>query len=199
MTTPTSTQTAVAQPIRAIRLLPRHVRPGTPQAAAVASLLDLGAREARREAEGKLVERLVAAAQRTVAELPTQVAARLDEVAALAVELGLGIAREVVGAALDKGLVDPTPTVVRCLRDCVHGAQPRDLVVRLHPEDLALVQQRLQGMAEVADEVAAARFVADPSIPRGGVRAETDTGRLRYDPREALERVAAEVRREVGS
>lgn len=194
-----STQMAVVAPIKAIRLLPRHPRAGTPQAAAVTALLDLGVREARREAEGRMVEKLVAAAQRAVADLPHQVNARLDEVAALAVELGLGVAREIVGTALDKGLVDPTPTVVRCLRDCVHGSSPRDLVVRLHPDDLALVQERLQTEAAVADEVAAARFVADASVPRGGVRAETETGRLRYDPRDALERVAAEVRREVGS
>jgi hypothetical protein len=31
------------------------------------------------------------------------------------------------------------------------------------------------------------------------VRAETGAGRLRYDPREALERVAAEVRREASA
>jgi len=88
---------------------------------------------------------------------------------------------------------------VRCLRDCVHGATATDLVVRLHPDDLLLVQERLQDATEVQEEVAAARFVADASIPRGGVRAETDSGRLRYDPRDALERVAAEVRREAAS
>lgn len=194
-----TTRPPVAAPIVAIRLLPRHARAGSPQAAAVASLVDLGEREARRVAETRLVERLVQNAQRAVDELPQQVAARLEEVAALAVELGLGIAREIVGAALDKGCVDPTPTVVRCLRDCVHGASPTDLVVRLHPDDLQPVQQRLPGFPEVQEEVAAARFVADPSVPRGGVRAETGAGRLRYDPREILERVADEVRREASS
>ncbi len=191
-----TTRLPVATPIVGVRLLPRHPSAGSPQAGAVATLLDLGQREARRIAEGKLVERLVANAQRLVDELPAQVGTRLDEIAALAVELGLGIAREIVGAALDKGFVDPTPAVVRCLRDCVHGASSTDLVVRLHPDDLLLVQERLQVVREVQDEVAAARFVADPSIPRGGVRAETGAGRLRYDPREALERVADEVRRE---
>jgi flagellar biosynthesis/type III secretory pathway protein FliH len=195
----TTTHSPAATALIGIRLLPRHGRAGTPQAAAATSLLDLGEREARRVAESKLVESLVAHAKRSVSELTTQVGGRLDEVAALAVELGLGIAREIVGAAIDKGFVDPTPTVVRCLRDCVHGATPTDLIVRLHPEDLRLVQERLQAEHEVQDEVAAARFVADPSVPRGGVRAETESGRLRYDPRDALERVAAEVRREAAS
>jgi flagellar biosynthesis/type III secretory pathway protein FliH len=196
---PATTHTPLAPPIVAIRLLSRHPAAGTPQAARVQTLLDLGVREQQRVAEGHLVERLLQAAQRALADLPAQVGSRLDEIAALAVELGLGVAREIVGQALDQGLVDPTPTVARCLRDCVHGASPADLVVRLHPDDLALVQQRLRGMQELQTEVAAARLVADPTIPRGGVRAETDAGRLRYDPREALERVAAEVRREAAS
>ena len=40
-------------------------------------------------------------------------AGRLDEVATIAVELGLAIAREIVGAAIDKSEVDPTPTTTR--------------------------------------------------------------------------------------
>lgn len=182
--------------LTAIRLLPRHARPGTPQAQAVATLLDLDVRERARQDESRRVAALAQTAQQAIGALSQQVGQRLDEVAALAVELGLAVAREIVGAALDRGLVDPTPTVARCLRDCVHGASPNDLVVRLHPEDLGLVQQRLAAFAELGEEVAAARFVADPTIPRGGVRAETEIGRLRYDPREALERMAAEVRRE---
>ncbi|MBL9077464.1 MAG: hypothetical protein JNL08_08175 [Planctomycetes bacterium] len=182
-----------------IRLLPRHARPGTPQAATAARLLDLGEREALRVDEGRRVVELAAAARRAIAELPTLVGQRLDEVAALAVELGLQVAREIVGAALDAGRHDPTPTVARCLRDCVRGSSATDLVVRLHPDDAAAVQQRLAAQPELHDEVAAARFVADPKVPRGGVRAETSTGRLRYDPREALERIVAEVRREAAS
>jgi len=37
-------------------------------------------------------------------------------------------------------------------------------------------------------------LLPDPSLPRGGVRAETGAGRLRYEPLAALERVAAAVR-----
>jgi hypothetical protein len=54
-------------------------------------------------------------------------------------------------------------------------------------------------MPELADEVAASRFVADATVARGGVRAETGSGRLLYDPREVLERICAEVRREASS
>lgn len=186
-------------PLLGIRLHTRRLAGGAPQAGRVAALLDLKVREEQRQAATKALVELARTGKRTVEAIPQQVATRLDEVAAIAVELGLAIAREIVGASLDQGRVDPTPTVVRCLRDCVHGSSKSDLVVRLNPHDLAAVQQQLQGMPELADEIASSRFVADATVARGGVRAETGSGRLLYDPREVLERVCAEVRREASS
>ncbi len=196
----TSTSTVpLHAPLIGLRL---HARGGvgpTPGAARAQQLLDLKDREGRREAAVAAVRQLAVAARATVEAVPAQVGERLDQVAAIAVELGLALAREIVGDALAKGLVDPTPTVVRCLRDAVHGSSRTDLVVRLHPQDLAAVQTALQGHPEVQEEVAAARFVADPTIVRGGVRAETGAGRLLYDPREVLQRICDEVRREAAS
>ncbi len=185
-------------PLIGVRL--HAVRTGAVAAQSPArQLLDLKDLQAQRAAAVQALLELARSARRTVEALPQQVTARLDEVAGLAVELGLALAREIVGDALQKGLVDPTATVVRCLRDCVHGSQTTDLVVRLHPLDLQTVQTALQGMSEVQEEVAAARFVADAAIPRGGVRAETGAGRLQYDPREVLERICDEVRREAST
>jgi flagellar biosynthesis/type III secretory pathway protein FliH len=187
---------AVDAPLAGLRLHARRPLAGTPQAAKVEWLLALGAREQQRQADSTAVRTLARAVQQALAGLAPAVGKRLDEVAGLAVELGLAVAREIVGQALERGFVDPTATVARCLRDCVHGGSAADLVVRLHPDDLALVQQNLAAQPELQEEVAKARFVADRSVARGAVRAETEAGRLRYDPREALERVAAEVRRE---
>jgi flagellar biosynthesis/type III secretory pathway protein FliH len=192
---PVSSVTA-GEPIRALRLHARRDGGGVPCAPRVQQLLDLKQRETQRAAAVQAVLDLVRDARAAVATIPEQVTRHADEVARLAVELGLSIARELVGDALQRGLVDPTPTVLRCLRDCVHGSDRGDLVVRLHPHDLAVVQTALQSAAGLQDEVAAARFVADPTVPRGGVRAETGAGRLRYDPRDVLERMCDEVRRE---
>jgi len=193
----TTSSVPLAAPLVGIRLHTRHAAaPATPR---LQQLLDLKDREARREAAVAAVRDLARGAQKAVEQIPSQVNQRLDEVAAIAVELGLALANELVGDALAKGLVDPTPTVVRCLRDCVHGSDRGDLVVRLHPQDLPLVQTSLQQHPEVCDEAAAARFVADATLPRGGVRAETQAGRLHYDPREVLARICDEVRREAAS
>lgn len=182
-----------------VRLHPRRASGGAPLPAPAQQLLDLEAREIERRQALQALRDLAQAAKRVVEEQPGQIAARLDEVAALAVELGLAVARELVGAALQRGLVDPTPVVVRCLRDAVRGSGGGDLVVRLHPEDLAAVQAALQALPAVQEDLATARLLADAGVPRGGVRAETGAGRLCYDPREVLERISAEVRREASA
>jgi len=159
-------------------------------------LLDLEARNLKREADEQVIRDLLAESQSQVDKVPEVINNRLDEIAGISVELGLAIAREIVGAAIDDGKMDPTPIVARCLRDCVHGSDRGDLVIRLNPEDLAGVKTRLAEMTELDEEIAAARFEADATVPSGGVRAETGAGRLRYNPREVLERICDEVRRE---
>lgn len=195
----TAQRVPTSTPIIGLRLHARQQVTGTPRAAKVAWLLSLDAREKQRAADAAALQAISRSVQQAIAGMPTAVGGRLDEIAGIAVELGLAIAREIVGSAIDRGFVDPTPTVARCLRDCVHGSSRADLVVRLHPADLELVREQLAKMPELADEVAASRLCADATVARGAVRAETETGRLRYDPREALERVSAEVRREVTS
>ena len=116
--------------IAGLRLHSRATAAGSPHAGKVAWLLSLQAREEQRQAEAASLVALSAAARQAIAALPKTVGERLDEVAATAVELGLAVAREIVGTALDRGFHDPTPTVARCLRDCVHGSSKADLVVR---------------------------------------------------------------------
>ena len=170
-----------------------------PESAKARQLLDLEAQSLRRDADAQVMRDLLADARNQVVALPGVVNSRLEEIASITVELGLAIAREIVGEALDQGKVDPTPTVARCLADCVHGSDRSDLVIKLHPEDMANVQTRIAQMTNLGEELAAARFVADATVPTGGVRAETGAGRLHYDPREILERICNEVRREASA
>ncbi len=185
---------ALEQPIRGVRVLSRSANADAATRGKVKWLVSLGEQKARREAELKALQAVAQAVQRAMHQSQASVTQRTDELAALVVELGLSVAREIVGAALDRGDVDPMPTVVHCLRDCVHGSDDEDLVVKLHPDDLALVSERLRTMPDLADAVAKAKFVADATLGRGEVRASTDAGKLRYDPRETFERVAAAVR-----
>ena len=182
-----------------LRLHTRRGPGGVPESPRARVLLDLEAKNLKREADMEVVRGVLADARGQLAGIPGIVNGRLDEVAGVAVELGLAIAREIVGSALEQHIVDPTPTVARCLRDCVHGSNQADLVIKLNPDDLANVKTRIAEIPELAREAADAQFVADPSIPSGGVRAETGAGRLHYDPREVLERICEEVRREASA
>lgn len=179
-----------------LRLHSRRGPGGIPESGRARMLLDLESRNLKREADQQVLRDLVNEAANQVAQVPGVVQSRLDEVAGIAVELGLAIAREIVGKAIDDGNMDPTDVVTRCLRDCVHGSSSGDLVIRLNPDDLAGVKTNLSRMPDLDEEVASARFVADATIPSGGVRAETGAGRLLYNPREVLDRICEEVRRE---
>ena len=179
-----------------LRLHTRRGPGGVPESGRARQLLDLESRSLKREADEQVMRDLLAESRKQVEAVPGVVGSRLDEIAGISVELGLAIARELVGAAIDDGKVDPTPIVARCLKDCVHGSDRGDLVIKLNPEDLADVKTRLAEMTELDEEVASARFDADATVPSGGVRAETGAGRLRYNPREVLERICDEVRRE---
>jgi len=189
----------VHQRLVGLRLHTRRGPGGVPEAPRARVLLDLEAKNLKREADMQVVRDVLRDSRAQLASLPGVVNGRLDEVAGIAVELGLAIAREIVGSALDQHYVDPTRTVARCLRDCVHGSSDADLVIKLNPDDLANVKTRIAEIPELAREAADAQFVADPGIPSGGVRAETGAGRLHYDPREVLERICDEVRREASA
>jgi flagellar biosynthesis/type III secretory pathway protein FliH len=136
---------------------------------------------------------------RAAAALPDLVARRLQEVAELATEIGLAVAGEVVGEALGRGLVDPTPTVRRCLEQAVSGLTGSGLEVRLHPEDLSAVMAELDRDQALRSGVERTHFVPDPSLARAAVRIETDAGRLLYDHREVLRRIGDDVRKELGA
>ena len=189
----------VATRLVGLRLHRRRASGGEALPPRAQALLDLEARNRQIEADEQALRELVQTIKAQVDGVPEAVRMRLDEIAGIAVELGLAVAREIVGAALDKGQVDPTATVKRCLADCVHGSDRADLVVRLHPEDVAAVQTRLAAMPEIADELDRATITADASVNRGGVRAETGAGRLHYDPNEVLARICDEVRREASA
>ena len=134
-----------------------------------------------------------------LAQVPALVQAQLAEVTALAAEIGLQVAREVVGAALAQGQGDPAGAVARCLQSVVHGADQAELRVLLAPEDLTLVLGELDSHPDLRETAARVTFVPDARQPRGAVRVETGAGRLVYDPREVLERIAQDVRKELGA
>lgn len=160
-------------------------------------LLNLRAHQEREEQQHAALTQALRAIRESLASLPGQVQARLEEVKAIAVELGLAIAREVVGDSLERGHVDPGPIVARCLRQIVAGSESTRLFVVMNPMDLSLVLNSIELDPELRVLANACSFDSDAALHRGAVRVTTDAGRLLYDPREALERICAEIRKEI--
>lgn len=119
--------------------------------------------------------------------MTTLVETRLAQVAAMATEIGLAVAREIVADALERRLIDPTPVVHKCLQAAVTSSEGAGLVVHVAPDDHARLTIHVEGV----------RVVPDPRLGPSQVRVETNTGHVAYDPLEVLQRVSDELRREL--
>ncbi len=185
-------------PLRAIELhtVPAQIETASPR---VRWLLDFKQRaeteRAEREALQQRLAGLLSNVEQAMAQVPDIVRQSLEQVANIATELGLSIAREVVGEVVDHDLADTATTVVRCLEEVVPGVQVR---VHLTPDDLAMVTASFAEFPELSSRLDHATFVTDHSLDNGCVRIESDVGRTVYNPREVVERICQEVLKGVG-
>jgi flagellar biosynthesis/type III secretory pathway protein FliH len=116
-----------------------------------------------RERMGKLLDVL----ERRAGEAQAIVAAPLDELARLAVEIGVAAAARLTHAkiAADEFGIE---TLIRGAIDRLPTRQPVE--IHLHPEDVELLNKRLGDGGEIAGK-RTVRFVADSKIPRGDCKA----------------------------
>ena len=135
-----------------------------------------------------------AAVEQSLHELRHLVDSRLQAIAAMTTELGLAVAREIVGHSLARGTFDPLPVVRRCLQQATTHGERGKFVVRLSPADHARVQQDL-----ASDTARELTFLADATLSPGSVRVESDLGAIAYDPAQALQRLSEELRRELAA
>ena len=133
--------------------------------------------------------------ERQLRLLPSLVAANLEQVSALATEIGLAVAKEVVGSAVERGLVDITAVVMRCMDHAVGGAGASRVRVQLSPDDLGTVIQYLDEHPDMRERMQQVELLPDTTVERGHVRVETGAGSLFYDPEEVAGRISDELRR----
>ena len=115
---------------------------------------------------------------------------RLDEMQRVAVELAVAVASHVLYERLESG----TFPIEELVRAAVKRLEPRQAVtVRLHPDDLALLERRTSEEPLFALDTEELRLAADPSLARGDCRAETGDVAVLANLAEHL----AEVRRDL--
>lgn len=165
-----------------------------PQTLALLQLRELQVQRVLRHEE---LMRCLGEIREALGQVPQRVQDNLEQIAALTTEIGLTVAGEVVGEALARGLVDPTPIVKRCLDGAVVGLTDPQVEVALNPEDLPLVVDELDNDAELQGRIPSVTFAPNPGLPRGAVQVQTAAGRSTYQPAEVLERIATELRQEM--
>jgi flagellar biosynthesis/type III secretory pathway protein FliH len=143
------------------------------------------AREERERLQGVLGELLDAAR-----ELREAQRARLGEMQKVAVELAMAVASHMLHDRLESGDF-PIEELVRA---AVKRLEPRQaVIVRLHPDDLALLERRTADEPLFALDTEELRLIADPSLRRGDCRAETGDVAVVAN----LEEHLAEIRRDL--
>lgn len=127
--------------------------------------------EGRLEGERALREQLIrqrnelAEVQRGIGEtLRRAVPELLQQAESLLVPLALEAARRIVAE-----LPIDAPLVERVVREALQQARDTaEVTIRLHPEDLALLQRHGSPLLEGSGETGPLRFVAAPEVGRGG-------------------------------
>ncbi len=185
---------ALSQPVRALRLYRTKDRED-PLAGSEHQLFGLQEKQRQDAADREALLSCIGSIEQQLGDIPAHVTDNLGQVAALATEIGLAVAREVVGAAADRGLVDTTAVVKRCLDHAVGGAEPGHIHIQLSPDDLSTVLGCLGSDSSMRERMQQVEFGPDPSLPRGHVRVQSGSGRLVYDPQEVLTRISDEVRK----
>ncbi|MCS7091243.1 MAG: FliH/SctL family protein [Verrucomicrobiota bacterium] len=165
------------RPLRHVSLQPGT---GSPDWAAVwERSLQQAREEGRREGERLLSEQLIrqrnelAEVQRRVWEtLRRAVPEVLRQAESLLVPLALEAARRIVAEIpIDATLVE------RVVREALRQAEETaEVVIRLHPEDLALLRQHGSHLLQAPPETGSVRFVASSEISRGGCVIQTRFG-----------------------
>lgn len=161
--------------------------PGAPLAAApppesTLSQADLQARwlaeeRQRAQAEGQRVEQVLAGLTQAVEALRAEYRRHLAELEQDAVELAVAVARRLLLDRLDDGRFPVEALVGAALKRL---ASDGPVVVRLHPDDLALLERRTGGRPLVPSDHEV-RLVADPEVARGGCRAEAGEVLVAFD------------------
>jgi flagellar assembly protein FliH len=151
--------------------------------------------EKRWQVEHEAIQRTLKALTDAVQGLEAQQRQRLGELQRMAIELSVAIASRLVHETLQVGDF----AVEALVRKAVAKLEARGVVtVRLNPEDVALLEQRLKGQP-LLPENADVHLVADPALARGNCRAEAGDILVTSQWEAQLEEIRQHLLRSVGN
>lgn len=150
--------------------------------------------ERQRQQEREVLAQILATLRSTAAELRRQQQERLREWQRAAIELALTIASRLLYDRIQSG---EFPIEAR-VREMIAQLEHEPVVaVRLHPQDLKLLRDRLgeQSLVGTGEQV---RLLADPTLARGECRVEGRETLVLSDVVRQLEQIREELLRSLG-
>ncbi len=136
------------------------------------------AAQAKEEARAKGYAEGRDAGAAELVEVVARASRRLEQIEAQAVpqlrDLALTIARKIIGKELEAHPEAVVDLVKQALGE--KARQRREIVLRVHPDDLALVRQHKPELLEVLSRAKEIGIREDPDVARHGVVIETDAG-----------------------
>lgn len=150
--------------------------------------------ERQRQQEREQFAQILSALRAAVAEVRRQQQQRLHEWQRAAIELAMTIASRLLYERIQSG---EFPIDARVREMVAQLENEPVLAIRLHPQDLKLLQQRL-GDQPLLPEGEQPRFIADASLARGECRVEGRETILLSDIVRQLEEIRDELFRSLG-
>ncbi len=148
-------------------------------------------RDLMRRAEEAHASRLALSKALTRACNAIDIEDRLDGARDFLIELGFGLAAQVLDHELDRGVYD----IASAVRSCLEAAFERSKVlrVRVHEADLDQLRGLVAEVQNTLGETHDIRVEPWPGIQRGACEVVTDVGNIVHDPRamlaESIERI----------
>lgn len=151
--------------------------------------------ERRHQDERAAIERTLAAMMEAARALAAERDQRRSEMQRVAVELAVTIASRLIHERIDAGQF-ALETLVRQTVERLDPSQP--VIVRLHPDDIILLEKRLGNNQPLLPHRKDISIVADPGLERGACRAEAGAVRVLSQWKDQLEEIHQHLLRSVG-
>jgi len=173
-------------------------KPSSPEAAQSVTPVEPWHLEQEKQlrSDRQLIETLLARLLDSVQELQTKHQQRLAELQQAAVEIALTIATRLLHQKITADEFD----VESMVRDTVAQlGQDVPVTVRLNPEDLTLLERRLEGRPLFPHVSNGPKFIADPSLGRGDGQVEGKEGMLLSELSGQLTEIREDLMRSLGN
>jgi flagellar biosynthesis/type III secretory pathway protein FliH len=151
--------------------------------------------EQKQQEEQAAIRTVLGGLQKSLKQLQSDYRVRMDELQRCTIDLAVTLASRLIHAKIEAGEFGLESMV----REAVKGITSRQAVdIRLHPEDVKLLEARFPAQESILPEQSACRLIADPALRRGETRLDAGDVCVESRWRAQLEEIHQHLLRSVG-